>query len=557
MDLGRNMRALYDAASSTTYAVAQGVGAVVSKQIAESAVVNPHLGRVLTIGKHTVRIKAQLAEGGYSFVYSANDTLTDQQFALKRMVCQDKDMMRLARNEISMLERLPDHPNVVRFYGKTEERRGNATEVFVLLELCPGGHLVGALDQRQRVPVPENEIWAIFEQICAAVCHLHSQSPPIVHRDLKIENVLLANGKYKLCDFGSCIDRVLHPTCRRDILEIEEEIQRMTTLAYRSPEMVDLYQMHPIDTKADVWALGCILFRLAFFDHPFDDGANLKIINAAFSIPSSSRYSSALHGVIRSCLVADPALRPTTSSLLQTVHQIRKGNTQAAPSLPVKSGKQPSSKPPALRPSSGNTKPQEDFAKFSDTTFFDPAPASSSLPFADFGDFESAPKPASDDFGAFAGAGANQWHQVAVPQNATSHGFDDFADFVAAPPSAGPSYALATPVNGSGLNDLFSLGFEKASAGSSTHIFESTGQMLGSSQPGHTHVPPGLFSHSQPLSSLNSSISKPQPQTPKKQPLQPDMFAAHKSTPLPSSSASSGSKKPSIDDLLAASLRNL
>ena len=33
---------------------------------------------------------------------------------------------------------------------------------------------------------------------------MHSQNPPIAHRDIKIENVLYSNGKYKLCDFGSC-----------------------------------------------------------------------------------------------------------------------------------------------------------------------------------------------------------------------------------------------------------------------------------------------------------------------------------------------------------------
>ena len=99
--------------------------------------------------------------------------------------------------------------------------------------------------------------------------HLHSQHPPIAHRDLKVENVLhdVNHDLYKLCDFGSCTTEIID--CRdglsRDArLRAEENISKNTTLAYRAPEMVDLYQQNLVNEKVDVWSLGCLLYMLCF-----------------------------------------------------------------------------------------------------------------------------------------------------------------------------------------------------------------------------------------------------------------------------------------------------
>jgi AP2-associated kinase len=67
---------------------------------------------------------------------------------------------------------------------------------------------VDYLNSRLNDRLPENEILAIFHQICKGVAHMHSQLVPITHRDLKIENVLLSNGFFKICDFGSCTTNI-------------------------------------------------------------------------------------------------------------------------------------------------------------------------------------------------------------------------------------------------------------------------------------------------------------------------------------------------------------
>lgn len=100
----------------------------------------------------------------------------------------------------------------------------------------------------------------------SAVNILHTQSPPIQHRDLKVENVLYktASDSYLLCDFGSATTREYpHPSAlsKSQMATLDEDIQRYTTLMYRSPEMVDLYTHLPITTQSDIWMCGCRLLE--------------------------------------------------------------------------------------------------------------------------------------------------------------------------------------------------------------------------------------------------------------------------------------------------------
>ena len=66
--------------------------------------------------------------------------------------------------------------------------------------------------------------------------------------------------------------------------------------------MVDLYSNCPITEKADVWALGCLLYKLCFMVHPFEDSGILRIINANYSLPEEDKVFGAFHGTISECL---------------------------------------------------------------------------------------------------------------------------------------------------------------------------------------------------------------------------------------------------------------
>uniref|UniRef100_A0A158P579 Protein kinase domain-containing protein n=1 Tax=Tetranychus urticae TaxID=32264 RepID=A0A158P579_TETUR len=73
--------------------------------------------------------------------------------------------------------------------------------------------------------------------------------------------------------------------------------------------MVDLYCGKAITTKSDIWALGCLLYKLCFFSLPFGE-STLAIQNGFFTIPDNSPYSTSLHSLIRYMLEPDPDTRP-------------------------------------------------------------------------------------------------------------------------------------------------------------------------------------------------------------------------------------------------------
>lgn len=112
-----------------------------------------------------------------------------------------------------------------------------------------------------------------------------------------------------MCDFGSSTIKVVNPSLNSSYVETEEEIKKYTTLSYRSPEMIDLYSKKAISSKADIWALGCLLYKLCFFTLPFGE-SSLAIQNGQFTISDESKYSKGLHSLIRYMLEPDPDVRP-------------------------------------------------------------------------------------------------------------------------------------------------------------------------------------------------------------------------------------------------------
>uniref|UniRef100_A0A8V0YJ21 Cyclin G associated kinase n=1 Tax=Gallus gallus TaxID=9031 RepID=A0A8V0YJ21_CHICK len=175
-------------------------------------------------------------------------------------------------------------------------------------------------------PISCDTVLKIFYQTCRAVQHMHKQKPPIIHRDLKVENLLISNqGTIKLCDFGSATTVAYYPdyswSAQKRAL-VEEEITRNTTPMYRTPEMIDLYSNFPISEKQDIWALGCILYLLCFRQHPFEDGAKLRIVNGKYAIPQNDTRYSVFHDLIRSTLKVNPEERLSITELVNQLQEI-------------------------------------------------------------------------------------------------------------------------------------------------------------------------------------------------------------------------------------------
>ncbi|XP_039520322.1 AP2-associated protein kinase 1 isoform X3 [Pimephales promelas] len=268
------------------------------------------IGRAFTVGRHQVTVEETLAEGGFAIVFLVR-TNQGVRCALKRMYVNNEYDLQICKREIQIMRDLNGHKNIVGFLDSsiTAVGGGDVWEVFILMDFCRGGQVVNLMNQRLQTGFSEQEALQIFCDTCEAVAQLHQFKTPIIHRDLKVENILLHDrGHYVLCDFGSATMKFQNPQ-NEGVTVVEDEIKKYTTLSYRAPEMVNLYNSKIITTKADIWAMGCLLYKICFFTLPFGE-SQVAICDGNFTIPDNSRYSQDMHRLIRYMLEPDPEKRP-------------------------------------------------------------------------------------------------------------------------------------------------------------------------------------------------------------------------------------------------------
>ncbi|XP_078107709.1 AP2-associated protein kinase 1-like isoform X10 [Sander vitreus] len=290
--------------------VSSGPGSGVGGGGAGSGGGGSFIGRVFTIGRYQVTVEEIVAEGGFAIVFLVR-THQGVRCALKRMYVNNEHDLQVCQLEIQIMRDLVGNKNIVGYLDSSITAVGadDVWEVLILMDFCRGGQVVNLMNQRLQTGFTEAEVLQIFCDTCEAVACLHQCKTPIVHRDLKVENILLHDrGHYVLCDFGSATNHFQNPETE-GVAVVEEEIKKYTTLSYRAPEMVNLYGGMIITTKADIWAMGCLLYKLCYFTLPFGE-SQVAICDGSFTIPDNSRYSQDMHCLIRYMLEPDPDKRP-------------------------------------------------------------------------------------------------------------------------------------------------------------------------------------------------------------------------------------------------------
>ena len=170
----------------------------------------------------------------------------------------------------------------------------------VLISTNTGGGIIDMMNRRLRERLTEAEILQIFVDILEGVAAMHNLRPALLHRDLKVENILQSSStSFKLCDFGSATPVAPRPpSTTQEIRAVEADLNRHTTLQYRPPEMIDLHLRRPVDEKSDVWALGVLLYKLCYYTTPFEEHGSLAILNVQYRIPPYPLYSPQMIGLI-------------------------------------------------------------------------------------------------------------------------------------------------------------------------------------------------------------------------------------------------------------------
>jgi len=251
----------------------------------------------LRVGSHMVAVKQKIAEGGFGLIYLCVDARTGREMVLKKCGIQRQESYDIVNKEVKMLQKFASPYIVSLVSHEVSSRIGS--EALLLLELCPGGHLLERLNGLGGKLLPPKKVYQVFGQLLMAMQPLHESKPFIVHRDLKLENVLFGqDGKVRLCDFGSCVQGYVYLRDSKERADAEEVISKETTQMYRSPEMVDLYLRQVLTEKSDIWALGCILYALCFLSHPFQDAGSLGILSAKVVIPKNGVVGEECHTLI-------------------------------------------------------------------------------------------------------------------------------------------------------------------------------------------------------------------------------------------------------------------
>jgi predicted ATPase len=245
---------------------------------------------------------AELGRGGMGVVYRAHDSLLDRPVAVKVLSSanlNDDGRARLLR-EAQSAARL-NHPNIVSVYDAGFAESGAGPLPYIVLELVEGRSL------HEQRPAALADTLAIARQICAALEHAHGHG--IVHRDLKPENVMLTSaGVAKLMDFG---------LARSVATRLTAEGMLVGTVFYLAPELA---LGEPFDLRADLYALGVLLYELTAGRLPFIGDDPIAVVSQHLHAPvvPPSTYNPALppalDDLIARLLAKQRAGRPASAS---------------------------------------------------------------------------------------------------------------------------------------------------------------------------------------------------------------------------------------------------
>ncbi|MEM9191119.1 MAG: protein kinase [Myxococcota bacterium] len=210
------------------------------------------------------RIVRRIGEGGMGVVFEATRVTDGSRVAIKslhRHLLDHKEMVKRFHRELQAATIL-QHRNIIQVgdVGRFEDGT-----FYMVLEYLEGRDM--ATDLAENGPMPVGRLVRIVEQICDALDVAHSQG--IVHRDLKPDNVFLREGAegddVKVLDFG--VSKFLDPAHQASL-----QTQTGTTVGtpfYMAPEQAQ--GKKDIDGRADLYALGVLMFRSLTGIHPFED----------------------------------------------------------------------------------------------------------------------------------------------------------------------------------------------------------------------------------------------------------------------------------------------
>ncbi|MFT3798768.1 Stk1 family PASTA domain-containing Ser/Thr kinase [Microbacterium sp.] len=231
---------------------------------------DPLIGRLVD-GRY--RVRARIARGGMATVYVATDLRLERRVALKVMhshLSDDTVFQGRFIQEARAAARLAD-PNVVNVFDQGQD----GEMAYLVMEYLPGITMRELLREQRRLSIPQ--AITIMDAVLSGLAAAHRAG--IVHRDVKPENVLLAeDGRIKIGDFG---------LARATSANTATGQMLLGTIAYLAPELVT---RGTADARSDIYALGIMLYEMLVGEQPYKGEQPMQIAyqHATDSVPRPS-----------------------------------------------------------------------------------------------------------------------------------------------------------------------------------------------------------------------------------------------------------------------------
>ena len=263
-------------------------------------------------GEHNrYRLIRLLGHGGFSEVWLADDTQADVSVALKVYAPGrglDDDGVKQFSSEFSLVFNL-NHSNLLRptHYDVFERMP------YLIMPYCEQGS-----SYKQVGKIDENTAWKFLHDVASGLAYLHTQKPPVIHQDIKPDNVLMDNnGTFLITDFG--ISSKARSTLRQKINSRGQESSGAGAMAYMAPERFSK-DNQPI-MAGDVWALGASLYELMTGQPPFGEHGGLLLKGGADIPDIPGEWSSKLKKIIHKCLQKETWDRPKAQDIVKLAKQ--------------------------------------------------------------------------------------------------------------------------------------------------------------------------------------------------------------------------------------------